>query len=311
MSSSASLRAPSALPRGLPGDIRQFLEHYPSQRVDKSKSANLLFYQNKGAGRPSRHSVEGLQDELRENYGELESSHSFIQWFFPIREQGMNWEAQPLQPHEIEGIKSDPKAMARRLESYKIMLDFYGMRLVDEETGQLARSEEVAPSAASWRARYANLTRNMHNFLRITRIMKSNSEFGQEHLNAPFLLFFLVEQERDELNSSSLTRSMDNYWRWCIRDDEEREFVGEMVEKVREGGGEWTEEMYVEALERRKKTWSFAVAEEDGKKEEGVETQEGEAGAKEGEGEGKRERDETEMSDSKKAKTDGEKDPEE
>lgn len=111
----------------------------------------------------------------------------------------MNWESQPLQPHEIEGIKSDEKAMAGRLESfvsflftlhdallttsyplhsYKIILDFYGMRLVDEETGQLARSEEVAPSSASWRVRYSNLTRNMHNFLRITRIMKSNSEVG-------------------------------------------------------------------------------------------------------------------------------------
>jgi hypothetical protein len=72
MSSSASLQAPAALPRGLPGDIRQFLEHYPSQRVDKGKSANLLFYQNEGRGRPSRHSVEGLQDELRGNYRELE-----------------------------------------------------------------------------------------------------------------------------------------------------------------------------------------------------------------------------------------------
>jgi hypothetical protein len=118
----------------------------------------------------------------------------------------MNSEAQPLQPHEIEDIKSDEKATARRLESfvsflstaashsahfaflpnsYKIMLDFYGMRLVDEETGQLARSEEVAPSSASWRVRYLNLTRNMHNFLRITRIMKSNSEVGLTYSSSP------------------------------------------------------------------------------------------------------------------------------
>lgn len=74
MSSSASARAPAALPRGLPGDIRQFLEHYPAQRGDKGKSANLLFYQDQAPGRPSRHSVEGLQDELRGNYRELERS---------------------------------------------------------------------------------------------------------------------------------------------------------------------------------------------------------------------------------------------
>lgn len=203
------------------------------------------------------------------------------------------------------------------------MLDFYGMRLVDEETGQLARSEEVAPSSASWRVRYSNLTRNMHNFLRITRIMKSNSEvrpqhyrpfplavltsffrfiqFGQEHLNAPFLLFFLVEQARGELNSTSLTRSMDNYWRWCIRNDEEREFVGEMIGGVREEEGKWTEEMYVEALERRKKMGSFRAAQVDGDKEEVAEVKDGESPPKE---ETKRERTEGEVPDGKKVKTD-------
>lgn len=35
----------------------------------------------------------------------------------PIREQGVNWEAQPLQPHEIEAIKADPEAMERRMEA--------------------------------------------------------------------------------------------------------------------------------------------------------------------------------------------------
>ena len=67
---------------------------------------------------------------MRGNYRELEGSHSFIQWLFPIREMGMNWASQPLEPHEIDGIKADPQAMDRLLESYRIMLDFYGMRLM-------------------------------------------------------------------------------------------------------------------------------------------------------------------------------------
>jgi hypothetical protein len=132
-------------------------------------------------------------------------------------------------------------------------------------------------------------------------------QFGQEYLNAPFLLFFLVEQARNELNSSSLTRSMDNYWRWCIRNEDEREFVGEMSLEVREEKGEWTEEMYVEALERRRKTGSFRVAEAEQEGEEALEAEKYEETAKEEamakeEGEGKREREEAETPESKKVR---------
>ncbi len=35
----------------------------------------------------------------------LERHHGYIQWLFPIREEGMNYESQPLQLHEIEKIK--------------------------------------------------------------------------------------------------------------------------------------------------------------------------------------------------------------
>lgn len=136
------------------------------------------------------------------------------------------------------------------------MLDFYGMKLVNYETGQITRTDVVAPSSASWRVRYSNLLRNSHNFLRITRILKSNSEFGREHLNAGWLLFFLVEQARDELNGPSLVRSMDGYWKWCIRNGSEREWVVNKCSEVRKGG-EWTEEQYIAALTRRKETGSF------------------------------------------------------
>lgn len=148
-----------------------------------------------------------------------------------------------------------------------------------------------------------------HSSHRADSLSAPRTQFGQEHLNAPFLLFFLVEQARNELNSSPLTRSMDNYWRWCIRNDEEREYVGEMVWEVREEEGKWTEEMYVEALERRKRTGSFRVAEVEEKEEEGAEVEKKEEMAKE-EGEGKREREEVEAPDNKKVRAKSEKEKE-
>ncbi|KAI5476950.1 hypothetical protein MNV49_007051 [Pseudohyphozyma bogoriensis] len=261
--------AASRPPAGISRDIREFLAGYPSQPAPSSSkdttnlpSDNLTFYNNKSPARPSRLHCDDLHESLRGDYDELEHSHSFIQWLFPIREMGMNWASQPLQPHELTALRSTPSALSRLSTSYSIMLDFYGLQLVNPTTGQLARSSVPAPSPASSVRRYANLLRNSHNFLRITRILKCHSEFGREYLNAPFLLWVLVEQARGELDSPGLKSSMDGYWRYCIRNDDEREWVVDRINKVRRGA-EWTEDMYKEALERREKTGSFAeVAEE-------------------------------------------------
>lgn len=64
----------------------------------------------------------------------------------------MNYEAQPLQVHEIVAMKEDSGVMERIKSSYELMLDFYGMCLLDFETGLLGRSEGYA-------ARYRNLSR--------------------------------------------------------------------------------------------------------------------------------------------------------
>jgi len=57
------------------------------------------------------------------------------------------------------------------------MLAFYGLRLVDEKTGELALEDTTpAPSPSSYLRRFQNLERNSHNFLRITRILKCLNE---------------------------------------------------------------------------------------------------------------------------------------
>jgi len=64
----------------------------------------------------------------------------------------MNLESQPLQLHEIALMKEDSAVIERIKSSYELMLDFYGMCLLDFETGLLGRSEGYA-------ARYRNLLR--------------------------------------------------------------------------------------------------------------------------------------------------------
>ena len=98
-----------------------------------------------------------------------------------------------------------------------------------------------------------------HNNLRITRILKCLSELGMEHLNAGFLLHVLNEQsENSMLYSASLRLSMDQWWASCIRDDHEREWVGQAITKVR-SGGLFTRQMYETAMRIRQSTGRFPV----------------------------------------------------
>lgn len=144
------------------------------------------------------------------------------------------------------------------------------------------------PFAATFTSRHWPLTRRVPAVSPLA-VLKSHSEFGREHLNAPWLLFFLLEQEtHGELRSRYLISSMDGYWRYCIRDHAERnvsttsssrswlirafdrtlnlhtrsnmEWVVDKIDAVREGE-KWTEDDYLAALDRRAKTGTFAEAE--------------------------------------------------
>lgn len=53
----------------------------------------------------------------------------------------MNFQAQPLQLHEIEAMKADKEIIDRFIRSYELMLDFYGMKLQSVETGLIVRVE--------------------------------------------------------------------------------------------------------------------------------------------------------------------------
>jgi hypothetical protein len=74
---------------------------------------------------------------------------------FPTQEYGVNYASQPLQRHEIHAMMTDNLIVDRVLSSYRLMLDFYGMRLLSPETGLLARS--LPPR--NYAARYNNLVR--------------------------------------------------------------------------------------------------------------------------------------------------------
>ena len=71
----------------------------------------------------------------------------------------------------------------------------------------------------------------MHNYLRITRILKCLGELQFEHYKAPFVRFVLQEA----IVKRTLTRTLDscmNYWLEVIRDDKERATIRTWAEKL-------------------------------------------------------------------------------
>ncbi|XP_077316446.1 uncharacterized protein LOC143936035 [Lithobates pipiens] len=189
-------------------DLQRYRHGYPEPKL------NLKFYRNEIPFEPYGVFIDDLHNYWRFDYYELESNHSYIQWLFPLREPGMNRSAIPLTEKEIEEMKKDDTVMQRLLESYKLMLGFYGIELVDPKTGEVAR-------ACNWFERFDNLDTNTHNNLRITRILKCLGELGYEHYQVPLVKFFLKETLCHG-NLSNVKTSALNYFMFTVKNKSER-----------------------------------------------------------------------------------------
>ncbi|KAH7101846.1 opioid growth factor receptor conserved region-domain-containing protein [Auriculariales sp. MPI-PUGE-AT-0066] len=237
----------------VPRDVQEFLDNYPGRVDDDKERANLDFYLGTGRCQPNALTIDELHEEWRGDYETLEFEHGYIQWLFPIPERGMNFRSQPLHSHEEKAMRTNPQVVARVQKSYQLMLDFYGMKLVDASTGLLERTDGYQP-------RYRNLVRSSHNYLRISRILKHLSIMGLEHLGTGLLLHFLSEQSANNtLNNEGLCSSMDHWWANCVRNAADRAWIAARVSGVRSGSERFSRAEYAAAVRRRKDTGSFAA----------------------------------------------------
>ncbi|XP_029973764.1 opioid growth factor receptor [Salarias fasciatus] len=199
-------------------DMQNYRRGYPNLTDDEcseDKMNNLQFYLNKFPSAPDDVYIESFLKDWRNDYKRLERVHSYIQWLFPLREPGVNYMASELTKKEIEAFKQSEDAKRRLVESYELMLGFYGICLVNKEKGEVKRAE-------NWKERFGNLERNMHNNLRITRILKSLGELGFQHYQAPLVRFFL-EETLVRKTLSSVKRSVLDYFLFAVRDKHERQ----------------------------------------------------------------------------------------
>ena len=134
----------------------------------------LEFY--RGHGRDHRGRL--LSHILGFGLDELEFHHDYIQWLFPLPEpSGANASAPILTHDDIAAFTSEPALGNALLSSFDLMLDFYGL----ERAGHGGEWKVRRASSFDERTRQWLMGGN-HNFLRISRMLRSMSLLGlREH----------------------------------------------------------------------------------------------------------------------------------
>ena len=165
----------------------------------------VAFYAD--AGRDGRGRT--LHDVWQLGLEELELSHDYIQWLFPLLEPSR---AQPQSPvltaGAVDVLRRSPIVHERLVRSARVMARFYGFSV--EQAGAawvVAPSAEFASRARVW------LTPGNHNYLRQTRILKSLTLLGLRPLAAAWLdCLSAVSQAHPSL----VGRGTLEYWRAAV-----------------------------------------------------------------------------------------------
>ena len=139
----------------------------------------LIFYSGDGVD----HRGRKIEDIWSWNYGKLEQVHDFIQWIFPLNESSAyNSNAPILTAEEIDFFRDNKILKNRLLKSFDLILGFYGYtRNKYKENTDIFKSSDCEVRINEW------VTPHNHNFLRITRILKSLSLLGLSTYAESFL----------------------------------------------------------------------------------------------------------------------------
>jgi hypothetical protein len=138
-----------------------------------------------------------------------------MEWLFPIYgSAGINPNTKPLSMKEADLIKNNIQASIRVVKSYKLMLNFFGMKLANDLTGEVTREPDV------WQARYCQINTRSNNNIKITRMLKSLGQLGFERYQKQFAQFLKVEIEEHGL-LKNCRENFKTYWAIYLKLGEE------------------------------------------------------------------------------------------
>ena len=132
-----------------------------------------------GEGTDSRGRL--LKQVLNWSDDELERTHDFIQWLFPLAEpSGFNIHAPVLDDSTIQQFLAEDKFRQSLRAALIRMLTFYGLEFLPGVPPRIIPGQRYAGRSRNW------VTLGNHNHLRITRILKSLRLLGLEPEAAAF-----------------------------------------------------------------------------------------------------------------------------
>jgi hypothetical protein len=171
-----------------------------------AESPLVAFY--RGGGRD--HRARLLSDIHAFDVDELELNHDYIQWLFPLPEpSGANADAPLLSKEDIAVFASDDSVRKALLQSVRMMLRFYGFEVWEGRPDiKVVRGKDFVERRHVW------LTRGNHNFLRISRILRSLTLLGLGRYAAAFLksLEGIYAKEAGIIGSTTM-----EYWRHAVK----------------------------------------------------------------------------------------------
>ena len=165
-------------------------------------NAQLLhFYRGEGEDDVGRRIADVWQYSL----DDLEGIHDYIQWLFPLDERSaFNPHAPLLDAETKREFRRDETLRANVERSLRVMLTFYGFALSGD---RITRGPYFVERSRQW------LRLGNHNFLRLTRILKSLSLLGHEQ-RAEQLLTCLEDVYRERTTAIGSTTL--GYWRRAV-----------------------------------------------------------------------------------------------
>ena len=131
----------------------------------------LSFYTGHGCDSAGR----TFDQLLRFSDAELERTHDYIQWLFPLSTRSQAVPSSPqLDTPTITMLRDNPQAQERIRLAFARMLQFYGLLLDDDP------DDPIVDRGPHWESRHRNwLSKGNHNYHRITRILTSLHVLGR------------------------------------------------------------------------------------------------------------------------------------
>jgi len=158
-----------------------------------------------------------INDILKFSDEKLEDNHCYIQWIFPLPERSKAVPGSPfLRQADINEFNDSGVLQSKMIELFYRVAGFYGLGVqIDPETE--AMTIKVMPSDGLFEKKTANwLTPHNHNFLRISRIIRSLKLAGLEQWAQGFYKCMCEIYENNKTTIGPVTKQ---FWDKAIEKD--------------------------------------------------------------------------------------------